>query len=810
MSFSDSEEKISRVLRDLTESQRESAETAPAPFPQIPRYDVQQLVGEGATAVVYRAWDRELQIPVALKVLKETAGWSDVTRQRFRREAQTTAGLNHPHLVRVFDVGETPTSLYLVMELVEGRPFSAVLRDGPPDLAQVVRIVSRIARGVAAAHEKGVVHRDLKPANVLIGRDGQPKVADFGLAHLGDTETALTKSGTVLGTPLYMAPEQVLGKVGEITARTDVYGLGAILYEALTGRPPHPGETVGEIYGRIVHEEIVPPRRLKSSLPRDLETICMKALEREQERRTASASEFADDLDRFLADEPIRAKPPTLLDRVAKHAARHRAVLSVAMILVTLGAAFFLWWRSRTQQYEVAWRAGEEAWSQRKGEEALELFRRAAEADPQRAEPWVMIGRAEIFLGRAERAFEAWEEALRRDPGNRDARFERGKETLGRHVARRLPPPVEEKSGWMPLRLLPVESREGAAEELQKIRADLSVGAGAAPECVRFVKGAIDLIEGRYKDADPPIRAYTDLNLWDATGLALLGISHQFAGRTKFAERELTSALAIRTEKAWLKVRGEVRLVLGDLEGARSDFLQAGLEEEAAPLFVRRIPPQGLLLWLRADAGVDMAGGVVTCWGDQSGSGLDAASKDPRSGPRMSPTAVNKLPALSFMGKNDELRLPNGFDDFTAGVSVFVVGEPMPQRTDAWSFVSFGSTNPPDFFLGKRSDLGPIAYAIHDPKKPSAPFLTGVLPSKGFETICAVQEPGGVGRLYRRGQQLSVETLPVLGKWRRHENKVGMGFKGRIAEIILYNRSLSETERIAVEGYLKSRYFDPH
>src|SRR6185295_1275176 len=181
-----------------------------------------------------------------------------IARQRFRREAQAAAGLAHPNVITVHDAGEADGRLYLVMELVDGKPLSEFFRNPDVDLRRRIQLIEHAARGVAAAHEKGIVHRDLKPQNILVPPGGEPKVADFGLAHMADSTTALTRTGSTLGTPLYMSPEQVGGKAREITPRTDVWALGAILYEVLSTRPPFLGETQLEIYEKIAHHDPTP------------------------------------------------------------------------------------------------------------------------------------------------------------------------------------------------------------------------------------------------------------------------------------------------------------------------------------------------------------------------------------------------------------------------------------------------------------------------------------------------------------------------------------------------------------------------
>jgi serine/threonine-protein kinase len=330
MSYSEDNARAERIVRGLSNSVPETVQLPP-------RYEVGARLGEGATAVVYRAWDRDLRRFVAIKVLREQASLSEIARQRFRREAATAAGLAHPHLVQVHDAGEAGGKLYIVMELVEGRPLSEMLTERKSTETELVRILEKAARGLAVAHEKGIIHRDLKPANILVTKEGEPKVGDFGLAHLSESKTELTRTGTTLGTPLYMSPEQVEGRPKDITAGTDVYALGGILYEILTAQTPHRGETLAEIYSKIVQEEPVAPRKLRPSVSRDLETIAQKALEKEPRNRYPSAKEFAEDLRRSLEGEPIQARPISRAETLWRKAKKHRAYLLPVAGAILLG-----------------------------------------------------------------------------------------------------------------------------------------------------------------------------------------------------------------------------------------------------------------------------------------------------------------------------------------------------------------------------------------------------------------------------------------------------------------------------------------
>ena len=297
------------------------------PLPEIPRYEIRERLGEGTSAIVHRAWDRQLQRPVAIKIL---------------REAQAAAGISHPNIVTVHDAGEADGRPYLVMELVEGKGLNEILKNRDWEERTILALLEKVARGLEAAHAKGIVHRDLKPANIIVTPAGEPKVGDFGLAHLIDSETELTRAGTALGTPMYMSPEQVRGDSRAITPQTDIYALGSMLYEVVLGQPPHLGESIQEIYGKIEREEPEAPRRLRPKVSQDLQTIILKSIDKKPQRRYASAQALAEDLRRYLHGEPILARPPSGTVRIWRKVARHRLVL-ISGIAAIAGSLLGAW-----------------------------------------------------------------------------------------------------------------------------------------------------------------------------------------------------------------------------------------------------------------------------------------------------------------------------------------------------------------------------------------------------------------------------------------------------------------------------------
>jgi serine/threonine-protein kinase len=349
-----------------------------AELPHIPGYEVEAVLGRGGMGIVYKARQVRLNRPVALKMLLAGAYAGLEERERFFREAEALAGLRHANLVQVHDMGEHDGRPYFTMEYVEGGSLAQKLMGTPQCVRYAAALVATLAEAVQVAHQGGIIHRDLKPANILLQRkadipipnspvenpnsgsvsatppsdsdcrisDFDPKIVDFGLARHFESQSALTLSGVRMGTPSYMAPEQALGQTRSIGPAVDIYALGAVLYELLTGRPPFRGETPAETERQVVHQDPVPPSRLNPRVPRDLETICLKCLEKDPRRRYASAAALADDLRRLEEGRPIKARPVGWAERSWRWCRRKpaaAAMLAMALSLVGLAIGGGLW-----------------------------------------------------------------------------------------------------------------------------------------------------------------------------------------------------------------------------------------------------------------------------------------------------------------------------------------------------------------------------------------------------------------------------------------------------------------------------------
>jgi WD40 repeat protein len=374
--------------------QQSAAEAAAPETTELPGYELLGELGRGGMGIVYKARQVRLNRLVAVKMILHAEYTSAEERRRFVAEAQALGHLQHPHIVQIHDVGEHNGVPYFSLEFCPGGSLADKLDGTPWEARPAAELVQTLAGAGHAAHQAGWVHRDLKPGNVLLAADGTPKVTDFGLVKRLDVP-GHTQSGAVVGTPAYMAPEQAAGRRSEVGPAADVYALGAILYELLTGRPPFKAATALDTVLQVLSEEPVAVRRLQPKTPRDLETICHKCLEKEPGKRYASAAALAEDLGRFLAGEPVRARPVGTLGRLAKWGRRRPAVAALMLVVAAVtvaGLTGILWaYGKAVEQREVAQGEAENA-----RQEKQRADDRAAEAERQTY--LAQIGRAEAQL----------------------------------------------------------------------------------------------------------------------------------------------------------------------------------------------------------------------------------------------------------------------------------------------------------------------------------------------------------------------------------------------------------------------------
>jgi TolB-like protein/tRNA A-37 threonylcarbamoyl transferase component Bud32/Tfp pilus assembly protein PilF len=318
-------------------------------------YELLEEIGRGGQGVVFRARQKSLNRTVALKVISLGQWASKAHLKRFRREAEAAASLEHPGIVPIHEVGERDGSCYFSMKFVEGGQLDEVVRRTPMSIREAAELIARVARTVHYAHEHGILHRDIKPGNILLDQKGEPHLTDFGLARLVESESTVTRTMEVLGTPSYMAPEQAVGSNSVVSSVTDVYGLGAVFYQLLTGQPPFAGGTTYETIKLLLDTEPRSPRLLNPKIDRDLSTICLKCLEKDPKRRYSSALALAEDLERWLKNEPILARHTGIFSRGKKWVRRNpTSALLVACVVALAAAAGWIIWKSELIRQPLA------------------------------------------------------------------------------------------------------------------------------------------------------------------------------------------------------------------------------------------------------------------------------------------------------------------------------------------------------------------------------------------------------------------------------------------------------------------------
>jgi WD40 repeat protein len=417
------EARATRLLDTETVGLTRGAGSAPAwarmaprgVFPVVPGTEILSELGRGGMGIVYKARQIRLNRLCALKMIHPGGFAGAEFRARFLAEAETVARLRHPNIVQIYALGEHDGQPYFEMEYVEGGSLDRRLDGTPWAPVPAARLVAVLARAIGDAHRLGIVHRDLKPANVLLTDDATPKIADFGLAKTLDADPGLTKSGVFVGTPNYAAPEQAEGLTGSVSPAADIYALGAIFYQLLTGRPPFQAATVSETLDQVRAADPVPPSRLQPGLPRDAETICLKCLHKDPQRRYADATALAEDLDRFLDGRTILARPAGAAEHLQKWLRRRPGVALLSALLaaaIVLGFTLVAWqWRRAEAKAAAAAAANERAQLAR-----LVAFERQAQLTLHQALALCEqgeVGRGVLWLARSlELAGEARSESL--------------------------------------------------------------------------------------------------------------------------------------------------------------------------------------------------------------------------------------------------------------------------------------------------------------------------------------------------------------------------------------------------------------
>ena len=368
--------RVEQVKQTLVSHSRSSSSV---PLPQTPdassdrplkfgRYSIVSEIGQGGMGKIYKVYDVRLDRHVALKMLISEG--SEINVQRFLREAKASAQLKHPNIVPVYDVGSEEGRYFFTMDFIEGESLHALIRKGTLTIRQIVEIMIKVGDAIQYAHRQGIVHRDIKPGNIMIDVHQEPKIMDFGLAKVSKESQKLSQSGMIIGTAQYMPPEQAEGRINSIDERSDIYSLGALLYEMLTGRPPFWGNSFSQILYQVIHKDPIPPSTLKKNIPRGLENICLKAMEKRKSRRYQSAASWVDDLVRFQRGETVEAEKNIVWNKAIRKIKRNKGV--------SISAGLFF-------AFLIFMMAGISIWGEVQKRSRMELLRKEARKSLEQA-----------------------------------------------------------------------------------------------------------------------------------------------------------------------------------------------------------------------------------------------------------------------------------------------------------------------------------------------------------------------------------------------------------------------------------------